>query len=144
MSTEENKALVRREYEQGVNPKNFGVRDEVLASNFVAHFPGHAPIQGIEAFRQFTSAFFTAFPDLQTTIEDLMAEADKVAVRQTWRGTHTANFQGIPPTGKRITFTSIEIYRIAGGKLAEEWVELDVFGLLQQLGAIPSGADNNP
>jgi predicted ester cyclase len=66
-----------------------------------------------------------------------MAEGDKVAVRQTWRGTHSASFQGIPPTGKRITFTSIEIYRAAGGKLVEEWVELDVFGLLQQLGAIP-------
>ena len=92
MSTEENKALVRREYEQGVNPKNFSVRDEVLASNFVAHFPGHAPIHGIEAFRQFTSAFFTAFPDLKTTIEDLIAEGDKVAVRQTWRGTHTSTF----------------------------------------------------
>ena len=139
MTPEENKALVRREYELGVNPKNFGVRDEVLADNFVAHFPGHEPIHGIEAFRQFTSAFFTAFPDLQTTIEDLMAEGDKVAVRQTWRGTHSASFQGIPPTGKRITFTSIEIYRVAGGKLAEEWVELDVFGLLQQLGAFPRG-----
>lgn len=140
MTTAENKGLVRREYEQGVNPKNFGVRDEVLANNFVAHFPGHEPIQGIEAFRQFTSAFFTAFPDLQTTIEDLMAEGDRVAVRQTWRGTHSASFQGIPPTGKRITFTSIEIYRVASGKLAEEWVELDVFGLLQQLGAIPQSA----
>ena len=74
MSTDENKALVRREYEQGVNLKNFRVRDEVLASNFVAHFPGHAPIHGIEGFREFTSAFFTAFPDLHTTIEDLIAE----------------------------------------------------------------------
>ena len=139
MTAEENKALVRREYEQGVNTKNFTVRDEVLADNFVAHFPGHEPIRGIEAFRQFTSAFFTAFPDLQTTIEDLLAEGDKVAVRQTWRGTHRASFQGIPPTGKRITFTSIEIYRVAGGKLAEEWVELDIFGLLQQLGAGSQG-----
>src|SRR5437899_12851450 len=101
------------------------------------------PIQGIEAFRQFTSAFFTAFPDLQTTIEDLMAEGDKVAVRQTWRGTHTGNFQGTPPTGKRVTFTSIEVYRVAGDKLAEEWVELDVFGLLQQLGAIPADGGKN-
>jgi len=138
MSTEENKALVRREYELGVNTKNFTVRDEVLASNFVAHFPGHEPLQGIDAFRQFTSAFFTAFPDLETTIEDLIAEGDKVAVRQTWRGTHTSDFLHIPPTGKQVTFTSIEVYRVAGGKLAEEWVELDMFGLLQQLGAMPS------
>ena len=137
MSTEENKALVRREYEQGVNPKNFRVRDEVLADNFVAHFPGHAPIHGIEAFREFTSAFFTAFPDLKAAIEDLVAEGDKVAVRQTWRGTHTSDFLRIPPTGKQVTFTSIEVYRVSGGKLAEEWVELDMLGLLQQLGVIP-------
>ena len=117
-----------------MNPKNFSVRDEVLASNYVAHFPGQPPIHGIDAFTQFTSAFFTAFPDLATTIEDLMAEGDKVAVRQTWRGTHTGNFLGIPPTGKQVTFTSIEVYRVSGGKLAEEWVELDMHGLLQQLG----------
>ena len=137
MSTEESKALVRREYEQGVNKKDFDVRDGALASNYLGHFPGVPPIQGIEAFKQFTSGFFTAFPDLQTTIEDLIAEGDKVAVRQTWRGTHTGNFLGIPPTGKQVTFTSTEFYHVAGGKLAEEWVELDMLGLLQQLGAIP-------
>jgi steroid delta-isomerase-like uncharacterized protein len=117
-----------------VNPKNFSVRDGVLASNFVAHFPGHTPIHRIDAFRQFTSAFFTAFPDLTTTIEDLIADSDKVAVRQTWHGTHTSDFLHVPQTGKQVTFTSIEIYRVSGGKLAEEWVELDMFGLLQQLG----------
>jgi steroid delta-isomerase-like uncharacterized protein len=138
MSTEESKALVRREYEQGVNKKDFDVRDGALAGNYLGHFPGIPPIQGIEAFKQFTSGFFTAFPDLQTTIEDLIAEGDKVAVRQTWRGTHTGNFLGIPPTGKQVVFTSTEFYRVAGGKLAEEWVELDMLGLLQQLGAIPS------
>jgi steroid delta-isomerase-like uncharacterized protein len=137
MSIEENKALVRREYEQGVNRGDFDVRNEVLASNYVGHFPGAPPIQGINAFKEFTSAFFTAFPDLHTTIEDLIAEGDKVAVRQTWRGTHTGNFQGIPPTGKQVTFTSREVYHVTGGKLAEEWVELDMLGLLQQLGVIP-------
>jgi steroid delta-isomerase-like uncharacterized protein len=137
MSTEESKALVRREYEQGVNKKDFDVRDGALASNYLGHFPGVPPIKGIEAFKQFTSGFFTAFPDLQTTIEDLIAEGDKVAVRQTWRGTHTGNFLGIPPTGKQVAFTSTEVYRVAGGRLAEEWVELDMLGLLQQLGAIP-------
>jgi steroid delta-isomerase-like uncharacterized protein len=138
MSTEENKALVRREYEQGVNQGDSGARTDVLASNYVGHFPGVPPIQGLEAFKQFTSVFFTAFPDLHTTIEDLIAEGDKVAVRQTWRGTHTGTFQGIPPTGKQVTFTSLEVYRVAGGKLAEEWVELDMLGLLQQLGVTPS------
>ena len=138
MSIEENKALVWREYELGVNPKNFSVRDDVLASDFIAHFPGQPPIHGIDGFREFTSAFFNAFPDLTTTIEDLLAEGDRVAVRQTWRGTHTSEFLHIPATGKQVTFTSTEIYRVSGGKLAEEWVELDMLGLLQQLGAMPS------
>jgi steroid delta-isomerase-like uncharacterized protein len=137
VSTENNKALVRREYEDGVNKKDFGIRDEVLAGNYIAHFPGLPALKGIEAFRQFTAAFFTAFPDLQTTIEDLIAEGDKVAIRQTWRGTHKGNFLGIPPTGKQVTFTSNEFYRVADGELAEEWVELDMLGLMQQLGAIP-------
>src|SRR5690349_3249231 len=137
MSTEENKALVRREYEQGVNPKNFSVRAEVLASIYVANIPGQEPMHRIEALKQFTSSFFTAFPDLTTSIENLMAEGDRVAVRQTWRGTHTGTFLHIPATGKPVTFTSIEVYRVAGGKLAEEWVELDMLGLLQQLGAMP-------
>ena len=138
MSPEDNKSLVRREYQDGVNQKNFVTRDAVLASDYIAHFPGLPALEGIEAFRQFTSVFFTAFPDLQTTIEDLIAENDKVAVRQTWRGTHTGVFLGIPATGKQVTFTSSEFYRVSGGKLAEEWVELDMLGLLQQLGAIPS------
>ena len=138
MSTEISKALVRREYEDGVNQKDFGIRDSVLASNYIAHFPGLPPLQGIEAFRQFTSGFFAAFPDLQTTIEDLIAEGDKVAIRQTWHGTHKGNFLGIPPTGKRVSFTSTEFYRVANGVLAEEWIELDMLGLLQQIGAIPS------
>jgi predicted ester cyclase len=84
-----------------------------------------------------SSGFFAAFPDLQTTIEDLIAEGDKVAIRQTWRGTRNGNFLGIPPTGEQVTFTSTEFYRVAGGELAEEWVELDMLGWLQQLGAIP-------
>ena len=138
MSTEENKALVRREYEQGVNKRDFALLEEVLASDYIGHFPGIPPLQGIESYRQFTTCFFIAFPDLQATIEDLIAEGDKVAVRQTWRGTHTGNFQGISPTGKQVTFTSLEVYHIAGGKLAEEWVELDMLGLMQQLGAIPA------
>jgi hypothetical protein len=69
MTTEENKALVRREYEQGVNPKNFGVRDEVLANNFVAHFPGHEPIEGIEAFRNSRRRFSQPFPTWQRRLK---------------------------------------------------------------------------
>jgi len=97
-------------------------------------FPGSHQSTGSTRSDNSHPPFSRPFPDLTTTIEDLMAEGDKVAVRQTWRGTHTSNFLGIPPTGKQVTFTSIEVYRVSGGKLAEEWVELDMHGLLQQLG----------
>jgi predicted ester cyclase len=81
--------------------------------------------------------YLTAFPDLHLTIEDLIAEGDKVVDRQTARGTHQGTFMGIPPTGKQITVTAMNISRIVGGKIVEHWVELDTLGMLQQLGVVP-------
>jgi predicted ester cyclase len=81
--------------------------------------------------------FFAAFPDIQHTLEDQLAEGDKVAVRLTIRGTQQGEFQGMPATGKAITMTSLNILHFANGKIAEQWVETDDLGLLQQLGAIP-------
>ena len=78
-----------------------------------------------------------AFPDIQTTIEDLIAEGDKVVKRYTIRGTHRGEFQGIPPTGKEVAFSSIEIDRMVDGKVSEHWFEMDLLGLMGQLGAIP-------
>ena len=137
MSTEDNKALVRRFYEEGVhNPALF---DELLAPTYVLHFAGSPqPIAGIEQAKQLMAVYTSAFPDLQTTTEDMVAEEDKVAIRNTWRGTHQGAFQGLPPTGKHVTFTSSDIYRIADGKIAEQWAELDALGLMQQLGGIPA------
>jgi predicted ester cyclase len=132
----DSKARAPREDKWAVNKRILNLLEELTTSNYVGHFPGLPPIQGIEAYKQFASGFFRAFPDLQTTLEDLIAEGDKVAVHRTWRGTHTGDFQGIHPTGKHVTFTSIEIYRFVNGRLAEEWVELDRLGLWQQLGAI--------
>lgn len=79
-------------------------------------------------------AFRTAFPDLQLTIADEIAAGDKVVQRLTATGTHRGPFMGIPPTGKRVTMSSIEIMRVAGGRIAEHWDEFDVAGVLQQLG----------
>ena len=84
------------------------------------------------------ATYTSAFPDLQLTTEDLVAERDKVAIRNTWRGTHQGAFQGLLPTGKRVMFSGTDIFRCVGGKIAEQWADLDALGLLQQLGGIPT------
>ena len=139
MSTEENKALIRHFVEEA-NKHNLNQADEMCAPDVVGHFPGLPPVQGLDTFKQLVSGMLTAFPDLHVTVEDLIAEGDKVVFRQTWRGTHQGAFQGIRPTGKQVTFTGIAICRIVGGKIAEEWAVHDDLGLMQRLGAIPQMA----
>jgi steroid delta-isomerase-like uncharacterized protein/deazaflavin-dependent oxidoreductase (nitroreductase family) len=135
MPTEDTKALVRRFYEEGVhNPALF---DELLAPTYVLHLPGSPPIAGIEGAKQLMAAYTAAFPDLQLTTEDMLAEGDRVAIRNTWRGTHHGAFRGLPPTGKHVMFTGTDLFRFVGGKIAEQWADLDALGLMQQLGAIP-------
>lgn len=134
MSTEENKAILRRCFEEGWNQGNLAIFDELIATDFLYHAP---ETRGLEAFKQLTTAEMAAFPDLQITIEDMIAEGDKVVVRYTFRGTQEGETQGIPPTGKHVTVTGICICRCAGGQIVEEWENWDDLGLLQQLGAIP-------
>jgi steroid delta-isomerase-like uncharacterized protein len=81
---------------------------------------------------------YTASADLRHTIEDMVAEGDKVATRMTSRGTHTGDFRGIAPTGKQFTVTGMDLFRIADGKIAEQWTNLDTLGVLQQLGVLPT------
>jgi deazaflavin-dependent oxidoreductase (nitroreductase family) len=136
VSTADNKALVRRFYDEGVhNPALF---DELLAPTYVLHFPGSPPMSGIEPAKQLMVDYTSAFPDLQLTTEDMVAEGNKVAIRNTWRGTHQGVFRGLPPTNKHVTFTGSDIFRFAGGKIAEQWADLDALGLMQQLGVIPA------
>ncbi|HZU00961.1 MAG TPA: ester cyclase [Ktedonobacteraceae bacterium] len=136
MPIEDNKALVRRFYEEGVhNPALF---DELLAPTYILHLPGSPPISGIEPAKQLMVAYTSAFPDLHLTTEDMVAEENKIAIRNTWRGTHQGTFQGLSPTGKHVTFTGIDFFRFVDGKIAEQWADLDTLGLMQQLGAIPS------
>ena len=136
MSTEDNKALVRRFYREGVhNPALF---DELPSPTYVLHLPGSPPISGIEQAKQLMAVYTSAFPDLQLTTEDMVAEGDKVAIRNTWHGTHQGAFQGLPPTGKHVTFTGSDFFRFVGGRIAEQWADLDALGLMQQLGVIPA------
>jgi steroid delta-isomerase-like uncharacterized protein len=136
MSTEENKVLMRRAYDV-LNQKHLAFLDEVKAPDLVVH-SASTTVQGLEAFKQLLSPFFTAFPDDRFTVEDLIAEGDTVVVRNSFRGTHTGNFMGIPPTGKQVTWTGITITRFANGKAVELWSNADALGVMQQLGVIPA------
>lgn len=137
MSTEENKAGIRRLYE-AFNQKNLAVVDELIASNYVGHIAGLEDMRGPEGVKQSSTPFFTAFPDIHLAVEDMVGEGDKVVTRYTVTGTHQGEFLGVAPTGKQATFTGMSMARIEGGKTVEEWEVWDMLGLMQQLGAIPT------
>lgn len=136
MSTEENKALMSRIYEV-FNKKKLTALDELIDPHAVDHSAPPGMPGGIEGARQFAGMLLTAFPDLHFTVEDMIAEGNKVVARLTMRGTQQGEFLGISPTGKHVTVTGIEIVYIVGGKIVEHWNNYDDLGLMQQLGAIP-------
>lgn len=114
------------------------VVDELIATNYIDHDKRPDLVaRDPESFKQVVTMLLTAFPDLRVTIEDQIAEGDKVASRFTMRGTHKGEFMGIAPTGRQVTFTGIGIRRIAGGKLVEIWMNMDDLGMMQQLGVVP-------
>jgi steroid delta-isomerase-like uncharacterized protein len=139
MSTEDNKIQLRRFFEQAWNHKDFSVVDEMTDPTYVDHTPGGPPgvPPGPEGFKQLMSAYLAAFPNIQIAVEDVIAEGDKVVVRWTAHGTQTGPLMGIPPTGKAVTLTGITIDRLRDGKVVEGWTNLDILGMLQQLGVVP-------
>lgn len=133
----QNKAIARKVFEDVQSQGNLALVDEIVASDYVGHTPPN-DIHGPEGAKQFEAMLHEAFPDMQVTVEDQIAEGDKVVTRWTCRGTHWGEFQGMPPTGKRMTMSGMTIFRIANGKLVEGWNNPDLLGMLQQLGAVPS------
>jgi len=138
MSIEENKAIVQRAAEEVMSKKNLAVVDELFAADYVSHAAGGQEVRGPEGVKQFLSMYDSAFPDMRETIEDMVAEGDKVVARVTMTGTHQGEFMGMAATGKQVTVTGIAILRIVGGKVVEEWREDDRLGVMQQLGVIPT------
>jgi predicted ester cyclase len=136
MSIEENKALVRHFFE-GYNMRDLNIIRESLASEHVQHQPPYPDVNSLDAFIEGESAWTAAFPDAIITIEDLVAEGDKVAGRVTFRGTHKGDMGDILPTGNRITASGIFISRFHGGKIVETWDSFDYLGFFQQLGVTP-------
>lgn len=133
MSAETNKAIIRRLYEDFFNKGDVSVADELHAANFVYHEFGLPPV-GLDEYMRRNTVFFRALPDRKVIIEDLIAEDDRVVARATMRATQTGDLPGIPATGKSITATSIIVYRISEGKIAEEWESWDALGVMRQLG----------
>jgi steroid delta-isomerase-like uncharacterized protein len=137
MSIEENKAIVRHFFEMGPSSGNMEAANALLSPNFALHTPlPSAP--GIEGINDVVTACRAAFEHLNVTVEDMVAEGDKVTARFTARGVHRGNFMNLPPTGRSITMTGIEIFRIEDGKITELWGEANLLGLMQQLGIFPA------
>lgn len=135
LSAEENKALVRRYFEEVFNQGHVDLMDELLAPDYVNHgsIPGH-PVQDREGIKQVEMASRAALPDIRYSMHRLMAEGDMVAYHWTAEATHQGELMGIPATGRRIAAQGMVFSRIRDGKIAEQWRIVDVFGLLQQLG----------
>jgi predicted ester cyclase len=138
MSGADNKAIVLRLIKEVLSDGNMAVVDEIIDPNFGLHLPGsQEPLRGTEGLKRAAEGFRSGFPDRRMLVEDIICEGDKVAVRVTQQGTHQGIFQGIIPTGKQVNVTAIAIFRVADGKIAEEWLSSDRLGLLQQIGAFP-------
>jgi len=137
MATESNKQRAREFIERIWNDHNLEAVDDFVTPDFVQHDPLSGEARGPEGMRRFVSTYLDAFPDLQFTIEDMVAEGDRVVTHWTSRGTHKGALMGIEPTNRSVEVSGITIARMADGQTREAWVVWDALGLLNQLGVVP-------
>jgi steroid delta-isomerase-like uncharacterized protein len=133
--SEQNKTLARRWFEDLFSRGDLDAAEEILSAEFLDHLPREEE-RGIEELKDYVSVYRTAFPDIEGTVEEIVAEADKVVVRWKSHGTHQGEFMGVAPTGRHVTFSGMRLFRIAENKIAESWVNIDERGLQEQLGAV--------
>ena len=135
---ERNKAVVQRYVDEIQNAHSLDALESIFAEDFVDHMAssGGLFVGGMDGLKRGYAAFLSAFPDLQVTVEDMIAEGDKVVAFKTLTGTHRGTHLGVPPTGKRVTYQIISIYRIKDGKIAAYWGLQDELSLKRQLGVI--------
>jgi steroid delta-isomerase-like uncharacterized protein len=138
MSAEENKVIARRYGEEIWDKGDLAAADELLDANLIDHHPFMGQGPGREGYKHVVILFRTAFPDFRVTNDDIIAEGDRAILRWSAHGIHQAELAGMPPTGKRVKVTGIDILRIANGKIVERWAEDNALELMQQLGVIPS------
>jgi steroid delta-isomerase-like uncharacterized protein len=135
---DDNRKLILHFYEEAVNKRRLEAIDEVVSPDLVFHSAADPePFRGPDGFRAFFERALATFPDLRVTVEDVVADEDKIAVRVTLVGTHLGEFQGIPPSGNRITMSEHVIGHLQNGKFTEIWQQFDSVGGLQQMGVIP-------
>ena len=137
MSAQDNKALVRRFVDEVQSGGNISLIDEICSPEFVNHSAPPGVPADCEGIKIVTAMFRGAFPDSYFTVEDMIAEGDKVATRKTFHGTHEGEFMGIPPSGRSVSMDLIDVVRIDDGRVVEHWAVGDSLGLMQQLGVIP-------
>ena len=135
MSVDENKTRASRIWNEIWNLGALDVVDEVIAENYLGYIPAMPDaIRGTEGFKQLITTYRTGYPDVHVSVEDMVAEGDRVVVRWTSRGTNTGSLMGMPATGKPVEVAGISIFRFEDGKVAEEWEGFDTLGMMQQLG----------
>jgi steroid delta-isomerase-like uncharacterized protein len=134
------KQLAQRWFSEVMNEGNEDVIDELCAENFVDHdpLPGTGPDR--QGIHDFVKLIRSAFPDLETTVDEMIVEGDRIAVRSTFRGTHEGDFMGIAATGKKVEVSNYDFVRFENDQAAEHWGTIDSAALMEQLGAVPAGA----
>lgn len=135
--SDQNKMIARQVFEDIQSQGNIELIDQIIASDYVGHTPPQE-FHGPEGAKQFTLMLRNAFPDLEVSVKDQIAEGDKVVTRWTAQGTHQGEFMAIPATGKPIRIAGVTIFRVAQGKLLEGWNNPDLLSMLQQIGALPT------
>ena len=134
MSSERNKALIRRLFDEVLNAGNFGLLDQLIGASYVEHNPVANQAAGAAGVRDRIRDLRKAFPDLRFVLDELVGEGEVVAARYHWQGTHKGTFLGIAPTGRRLSVRGMDFYRLEDGRVIEHWDVVDEFGMLSQLG----------
>lgn len=140
MSTTQNKELVQQLFEEGICKKNVDLLDHLIHPQFVNHgIPDAKP--GPEGFKEIIQTFHEAFPDMDIKLDNIIAEGDLVATRGCWKATHQGQFMGIPATGNSVSVRYTDFWKVMDGKCIENWVQMDLLGLMQQLGVMDNIVD---
>ena len=134
MSAEQNKLLIGKLFAEGLNQRNFAIIDEIIGDEYVNHMMPDA--KGPEGMRQVLGMFFDAFPDMKITVEHIIADGDILATRGHFTGTNNGSFMGAPASGKQIRAEYVDFWKMKDGKAVENWVQMDVMGIMMQIGAM--------